>query len=118
MAERLIYAEALKTKIQILLCEVQKHGFTPPEQIVNLGLLLQYIDNAPTIEAKPVVHAHWVTDFDFDPEEEQELYFYFCSKCKKELFGDKEDFKYCPYCGAQMDEVADHIAEDRKKEDD
>ena len=55
-------------------------------------------------EAKPIVHAHWVTDFDFDPEEEQELYFYFCSKCKNELYGDNEDFKYCPYCGAQMDE--------------
>ena len=72
------------------------------------------IDRTPAIEAKPVVHAHWVTDFDFDPEEEQELYFYFCSKCKNELFGNKEDFKYCPYCGAQMDE--NHIAEVGKKE--
>ena len=69
-----------------------------------LRIVQKVIDKQPTIEAKPIVHAHWVTDFDFDPEEEQELYFYFCSNCKDSLFGDKEDFKYCPYCGAQMDE--------------
>lgn len=28
------------------------------------------INKAPTIEAKPIIHAHWVADFDFDPEEE------------------------------------------------
>ena len=64
------------------------------------------VNRAPTVEAKPIVHAHWETDFDFDPEEEQERYFYFCSKCKNALFGNKEDFKYCPYCGATMDEGA------------
>ena len=95
---RLIDAEALKTKIQILLCEVQKHGFTPPEQIVNLGLLLQYIDNAPTIEAKPVVHAHWAKDEEFPT----------CSNCKA-FMADKNALltPYCPCCGAQMDEVVD-----------
>ena len=72
----------------------------------NLNDVKCLLSDCPTVEEKPVVHAHWVTDFDFDPEEEEELFFYFCSKCKNELFGDKEDFKYCPYCGARMDEVA------------
>ena len=100
---RLIDAEALKIKTQKIKAEALEHGFAP--ESVCGDILLNFLDNAPTIEAKPVVHAHWVTDFDFDPEEEQEIYFYFCSKCKNELFGNKEDFKYCPYCGAQMDEL-------------
>lgn len=93
---RLIDAEALENEI------AKTMRYVPKDAVLDVACM---VNRAPTIEAKPVVHAHWVTDFDFDPEEEQELYFYFCSKCKKELFGYKEDFKYCPYCGAQMDEV-------------
>ena len=94
---RLIDADALLEEAWDVDCRC---GYV---QVVDVGS----IEEAPTIEAKPVVHAHWETDFDFDPEEEQEIYFYFCSKCKNELFGNKEDFKYCPYCGAQMDERED-----------
>lgn len=106
---RLIDAEALKTKILILLCEVQKHGFTPPEQIVNLGLLLQYIDNAPTIEAKPIVHAHW---------DEVSGGRTTCTNCGNyplyDYFGRLKFSDICPHCGALMDE--NHIAEVGKKE--
>ena len=66
--------------------------------------VLNAIDEMPTIEAKPVVHAHWVEDSDFDFEEEIDLWFHFCSKCGIPLYGDIEKFEYCPYCGAQMDE--------------
>lgn len=108
---RLIDAEALaekiKEKINVLERDLllDKGSWLSNIRLVWFKKLLIMVEALPTIEAKPVVHAHWVTDFDFDPEEEQELYFYFCSKCKDTLFGDKEDFKYCPYCGAQMDEV-------------
>ena len=102
---RLIDAEALKEIIKERRTNIEKdHGIEVGFAIGMLIACETIIDKQPTIEAKPVVHAHWVTDFDFDPEEEQELYFYFCSNCKDSLFGDKEDFKYCPYCGAQMDE--------------
>lgn len=101
---RLIDAEALENKIN-----VKRRGKVLFEVGYNMAIdkSVEAIENAPTIETKPVVHAHWESDFDFDPEEEQEIYFYFCSKCKNELFGNKEDFKYCPYCGAQMDEVTE-----------
>ena len=70
---------------------------------------------APTVEAVPVVHAHWncienVVSYEgtFDAYE--------CSHCHKSLLDDlcenngsdyvnaKNDFKYCPFCGAKMDE--------------
>jgi DNA-directed RNA polymerase subunit RPC12/RpoP len=61
---------------------------------------LDKIDEMPTIEAKPVVHAHWECDSAIDP--------YCCSNCGKKALQDyfEEDVlsKYCPYCGALMDE--------------
>ena len=94
---RLIDADALKTKIQKIKAEALEHGFAP--ESVCGDILLNFLDNAPTIEAKPVVRAHW--------ESNQ------CSNCKGfALSFDNEPYRkvilsnFCPHCGAQMDEVA------------
>ena len=57
--------------------------------------LLAYIAEAPTIEAKPVVHAHW---------EEIANGFMVCSHCEESVEENRK-YSYCPICGAQMDEV-------------
>lgn len=59
---------------------------------------INYIENAKTIDAKPIVHAHWI---------EQEHEIFKCSNC-----GNYLDFKginagrgganYCPNCGCRM----------------
>ena len=83
------------------------------------------IRHAPTIEAKPVVHAHWL------PKEIYSKYFtdqFECSNCHcistNHLIIPKDEFEadYCQYCGAQMDESIscsheddNRIAEDGKK---
>lgn len=54
------------------------------------------IDSAPTIDAEPVRHGHWVICSDG--------YYPYCSKCKQEP-GGKNMTNYCPNCGAKMDEV-------------
>lgn len=65
------------------------------------GFFMELVRRQPTIEAKPVVHAHWKCDSAIDP--------YCCSNCGKKALQDyfEKDVlsKYCPYCGAQMDEV-------------
>ena len=43
----------------------------------------------------PVKHGHWTRDKDG----------YFCSVCG--LYFQYSDSKYCPHCGARMDEVED-----------
>ena len=66
----------------------------------------EYLGNrlsvAPTIEAKPVVHAHWIEQI---IDGGQEL---MCSNCGEYALMNDEFYsefsKYCPYCGAQMDE--------------
>ena len=113
MTMRLIDAEALKIKIQKIKAEALEHGFAP--ESVCGDILLNFLDNAPTIEAKPVVHAHWeegkcsnceaeacshswdepIYDYDWD-ENLQYIY------TEHHTEYDLTDF--CPFCGAQMDE--------------
>lgn len=61
-----------------------------------MNLMTCYIDDAPTIDAEPVRHGHWVICSDG--------YYPYCSKCKQEPSG-KNMTNYCPNCGAKMDEV-------------
>ena len=49
------------------------------------------IEDMPTVEARPVVHAHWKHHMQ-------------CSECGQV---DITEPNFCPYCGAQMDEKED-----------
>lgn len=52
------------------------------------------VDSASTVDAKPVVHAHWIDS----------PWRWTCSNCGGgESYWLAEEFKYCPYCGAKMD---------------
>ena len=74
-------------------CLVARHG---------MDLAKMVLHNVPTVEAKPIVHAHWkggiVTPLH-------------CSNCGEKALGTcfEEEFmsNYCPFCGAQMDEVTE-----------
>ena len=93
MAEqRLIDANALLEKAWDVDCRC---GYV---QVVDVGS----IEDAPTIEAKPVVHAYWIEQI---IDGGQEL---MCSNCGEYALMNDEFYsefsKYCPYCGAQMDE--------------
>ena len=60
--------------------------------------LLAYIEEAPTIEAKPIVHAHW---------EKWGCEGTVCSNCYGRVLYECDEqekkSKYCPHCGATMD---------------
>jgi hypothetical protein len=62
-------------------------------------LFVRMVENAPTVEAKPVVHGEWKVD-----DEEHELWE--CSICGKVwcLYGTPIDngMNFCPKCGADM----------------
>lgn len=92
---RLIDAEAfLKT-------EIDRCGSNPLVGTCTSDneYLSERLKKAPTIEVKPVVHAHWTNG---DP---------LCPVCKKNKFEGLDadiwaDWKplYCPNCGAKMNE--------------
>ena len=60
--------------------------------------LKEAIERVPTIEAEPIRHGHWDNPTVFAGT---------CSVCGYAILGVIDDFKYCPVCGAKMDEVTE-----------
>lgn len=67
--------------------------------------MLEEVRKAPTIDAVPVTHGHWVEKELFIPWCDDDVdVFYECSCCGTESGGTSP---YCPNCGARMDEVSE-----------
>ena len=99
---RLIDAEAfLKT-------EIDRCGSAPLVGTCTSDnqYLSDRLKKAPTIEAKPVVHGHWI---------EKEKYsfgiMYDCSLCDNRILDNGYSWNYCPNCGAKMDETVEENKE-------
>lgn len=91
---RLIDADIIQDELATLILYV---AGTPESECVEYAHNL--IDAQPTIDAVPVVHAHWI---------DQKHGTYKCSSCGQFLdFGGvnagRGDANYCPNCGAEMD---------------
>lgn len=103
---RLIDADALARDMGV--DNAVKYGNETAEQQHNSYSTLMkyeiayYIEDAPTIDAMPVVHAKWLTNSD-KPDT------LICSECGRRFdmyFFDQKDMPYC-LCGARMDGGAD-----------
>lgn len=100
---RLIDADALKESMG----EPPLNWNNLPEEIQEMfdwNNFTQLIDDAPTIEAEPVRHGHWVEKEWFDGDT-----YYDCSACGHSwvtIEGTPQDneMNYCPYCGCHMKE--------------
>lgn len=92
---RLIDADALLKKVHTIIqtCD----GYETIERV----LYVNQIENAPTVDAVPVVHGHW----------EHKGEGIYCSNCGAESgyspWGASAFSKHCPECGAKMDEVTE-----------
>ena len=90
-----------------LLSKFQKWASVPDyneaERHILRGVIAE-IEDAPAVDAEPVVHACWedkcwTTDYDFGVTNHVSI---ICSACKNEIYkGWKSPF--CPNCGAKMD---------------
>lgn len=97
---RPIDADALMNKIkkEITVTEKEGKGIVCSTIVFVLSNLLDWIEDAPTIEAKPVVHAHW-------ENEHLNRYGHLCHCCSNCGFSaSHKDKNWCANCGAQMDE--------------
>ena len=71
-------------------------------------LLINHSYTFPTADVKAVTHSHWVR------AERRGCVIYHdsyaeCSNCHGEPLQFCRDFKYCPWCGAKMDEEQKNI---------
>ena len=73
-----------------------------PSRKFNYGMALveEIVKNAPTIDAKPIQYGHW----EYNPKDAFEVMFELpkCSVCGHES---SDALKYCPNCGAKIEEV-------------
>lgn len=109
MAERLINAVAFEEELE----DFSFGGISliydnPHDKMVarhTISEVTYLLDRAPTIEAKPVVHAHW-------ENEHLNRYGHLCHCCSNCGFSaSHKDKNWCANCGAQMDEKEDEEEE-------
>lgn len=79
-------------------------GVIAEQEMWNVpDFVYESIQNAPTVDAEPVRHGHWLFY-----EEPDGYYHTECSECGQWCDEDvflKGKWHYCPCCGAKMDEV-------------
>lgn len=106
---RLIDADALRNAIILHRNTIHSDMNKRDEAAFRSGIrkALQCLEEAQTVD--PIKHGHWVDGGDCDCQ---------CSVCKSEWYSfdrpdDVEEWKfearYCPKCGAKMDEVVDDV---------
>lgn len=103
---RLIDAEALEENIeQIDWYHLARNGKMVKGATAENGWykeqdIYSAIEEAPTIEAKPVVHGRWISKNPHGYE-----WIFVCSNCDYvDGYPFNERPNYCPNCGAKMDE--------------
>ena len=89
---RLIYAEAFIENLERFLLGIHQTYLAA----AVMRIVKEVINKQPTIEAKPVVHAHWKY------YKSASIEFFQCSRCSEPVVSN--EYNYCPHCGAQMDD--------------
>lgn len=92
---RLIDADAIKRRVVI--------GGSEQCKKCALAEMLYDIVNAPTVEAEPIRHAKWLPIY-YD----NQPMICACSLCDRRVINKYDLPRYCPTCGAKMDEEADN----------
>ena len=66
---------------------------------VHYDDMVEVVKGIPSLDVAPVVHAHWIWEM---------ANHFVCSNCHSGFdvpwYDDIEDYKYCPFCPAKMDE--------------
>lgn len=69
----------------------------------GVQMMLDEIQDAPTVDAVPVIHGHWVANMAYYCDESG-VVDYKCSECSSYVVYEEYLPNYCPNCGAKMEE--------------
>ena len=72
-------------------------------------LMVSYINNEKEVDVYPLAHAHWTPEYTETGVvvlgyKEETVDALSCSNCGMKIDVSEGNFKYCPFCGAKMDE--------------
>lgn len=103
----LIDADKLKEQISVAINSMIE-GDETEEELKLLGLIKATLDAAvalaPTVEAEPVIHAHWIPQY---VSSRGNTDTFSCSECNANSYTTHMvkscHYKYCRNCGAKMD---------------
>ena len=76
--------------------------------ILSESYVKDVIDDIPTLEVTPVVHAHWIPEC--PNKRTGKAYSHTCSRCGRTVYDERQvsidelGYTFCPHCGARMDE--------------
>ena len=103
---RLIDADKLVRDIKLAERSMVEH---PPGMFaMSTQAAIDAINIQRTVDAEPVVHAHWM-----NPHWYNSVSCADCSNCENTSYhtdyhGVQDNYQKCPFCGALMDEEANH----------
>jgi len=67
------------------------------------GMIESEIENQPTVDAEPIRHGKWIDEG--QPDDFFPHHAWRCSECGEQVLEIGEPwYKFCPACGARMDE--------------
>lgn len=93
---RLIDADALKVQV---MAEIRHYWNNGEGGYYLAEDVIPDIDNAPTVDAVPVVHGRWATSKRVAFSEECSV----CGGCVPwDYYGCRHEYHFCPNCGAKM----------------
>lgn len=98
---RLIDADAIPFRDELKRLSVLDH-----DKYITARTLEYMLEHAPTVEAVPVVHGHWIKD-SLVSTGGGTYGVRRCSACEWYCEDNAYKFNYCPRCGAKMDEVTE-----------
>lgn len=93
-------ADELKKSLERMLCT----GKEPDKERYTYDVVCCVIDEVPSVDAEPVRHGRWVKSGYACGESE-----WTCTVCgNKEWRTSTSRLKFCPFCGAKMDDDTTH----------
>lgn len=92
-----------KTAVVEILSTMQGRCDTKAALVQN-SKIWQQVKDMPAVEAEPVRHGKWIGISDGYADGYPVYDEWECSVCGTVFEDEKPDYKYCPNCGAKMDE--------------
>lgn len=105
MSHRLIDADALE-QCFLGICDMCEGKDSNMCRACAADDMKELLEDAPTIDAVPVVHGEWVQQYEnepsFDGRTVVRRHYVICSNCRS-WYSPNVRMKFCPNCGAKMD---------------